>query len=138
MNALRLVRIAKEIEVVEKRLADLKNEGRKILGESEEAPHSKNKPATLSAAQRKKISVAMKQRWAKVKEGASASEKTAGTRSKISAQGLRNIVETQKKRWAKVRAASVPRMKPSAKKGSESSATDEECILLNIGIKHFP
>lgn len=41
----------------------------------------------------------------KVKQGQSSNEKKAKAKSKISAQGLRNIVEAQKKRWAKVRAA---------------------------------
>lgn len=41
----------------------------------------------------------------KVKQGQGANEKKPKTKSKISAQGLRNIVEAQKKRWAKVKAA---------------------------------
>ena len=57
-----------------------------------------------------------------ISQSQNAKKTTIGMRSKISAQGLRNIVEAQKKRWAKVRAAKA-KWRSSAKKGSEPPAT---------------
>lgn len=59
---------------------------------------------TAPTKTKRKLSQAQKKRRAKVKEGANANEKKPRTRSKISAQGLRNIVAAQKRRWSKVRA----------------------------------
>ena len=64
MNTARLVQVAKEIESLEKKLAALRNEARTILGEPTEAAPPKAKPGTISAAGRRKISLAMKKVWA--------------------------------------------------------------------------
>jgi len=71
----------------------------------------------LSAQARRRISLAQKKRWAKVREGGNRNERnTRRARRKISAEGLRNIVEAQRKRWAKVRAAAKAKA-ASGKKG---------------------
>src|ERR1039458_3650373 len=54
---------------------------------------------TLSAAARKKISLAQKKRWAKAKGQASKPKRT------MSAAGRKRIAAAQRARWAKVRAA---------------------------------
>lgn len=64
----------------------------------------------MSAAGRRAIARAQKQRWAKAKsKGASSKAKPAGKpkrkKSKMSAAGRAAIVAAQKKRWAKVKAA---------------------------------
>ncbi|MGD0601389.1 MAG: hypothetical protein ABR988_16305 [Terriglobales bacterium] len=57
------------------------------------------KPAhTMSAAARRKISVAQKARWAKAKGHAPKPKRT------ISAAGRRRIAAAQRARWAKIRA----------------------------------
>jgi hypothetical protein len=60
------------------------------------------KRRTLSAAARRKISVAQKARWAK---GRSNTQKgTARPKRRISAVGRRKIAAAQRARWAKVKA----------------------------------
>jgi len=54
---------------------------------------------TMSAAARRKISLAQKARWAKAKGSA------PKPRRKMSAAGRARIIAAQKARWAKVRAA---------------------------------
>jgi hypothetical protein len=57
---------------------------------------------TLSAAARRKISLAQKARWAK---GRSNTQKgTARRKRRISAAGRRKIASAQRARWAKVKA----------------------------------
>jgi nucleoid-associated protein YgaU len=61
---------------------------------------SHTKPGhTMSAAARRKISLAQKARWAKAKGHASKPKRT------ISAAGRKRIAAAQRARWAKVRAA---------------------------------
>src|ERR1017187_711258 len=57
-----------------------------------------NGRSTLSAAARKKISLAQKKRWAKAKGHALKPKRT------ISAAGKKRIAAAQRARWAKVRA----------------------------------
>jgi hypothetical protein len=68
MRTRELVKIAREIEVLEKRLTALKGEARQILIGSDEAAPPRTRPSTLTAAQRRKISLAMKRRWADLKK----------------------------------------------------------------------
>lgn len=59
-----------------------------------------------------------------ISQAQNANKGKIGTRSKISAQGLRNIVQAQKRRWAKVRAASRAKTKSAvAKKALQPPAT---------------
>ena len=60
------------------------------------------KRPTLSAAARRKISLAQKARWAK--RSANTQRDTARPKRKMSAAGRRKIAAAQKARWAKVRA----------------------------------
>ncbi len=74
------------------------------LGSSGSNGHS-----TLSASARRKISVAQKKRWAKVKAGSKPAADAAKTTSApvkrtVSASARRKIAAAQKKRWAKVKA----------------------------------
>jgi hypothetical protein len=62
---------------------------------------SSSKKGTMSAAGRRKISLAQKARWAKVKD---ASYMPTPKRT-ISAAGRKRIAAAQRARWAKVRAA---------------------------------
>ena len=60
------------------------------------------KRRTLSAAARKKISLAQKARWAK--RGSSAHTGTARPKRRMSAAARRKIAAAQRARWAKVNA----------------------------------
>ena len=64
---------------------------------------------TLSAAARRKITLAQKARWAKTRKGSrpAAAAKTTGSapvKHTISAAGRRKIAAAQKARWAKLKA----------------------------------
>jgi hypothetical protein len=74
-----------------------------VLGKLNGSGSYANPRRTLSAAARKKISLAQKARWAK----RAATGQTTSSRPKrtISADGRRRIAAAQRARWAKVRAA---------------------------------
>ena len=59
---------------------------------------------TLSAAARKKISLAQKARWAKVRAGNVVSIASKRGKSTISAAGRKRIAAAQRARWAKLKA----------------------------------
>jgi outer membrane PBP1 activator LpoA protein len=61
------------------------------------SPNSNGRRGTLSAAARKKISLAQKARWAKQKGQAAKPKRT------MSAAGRRRIAAAQRARWAKVK-----------------------------------
>lgn len=61
------------------------------------------KQRKMSATARKKISVAAKARWARVR-GKRRPSKTTKTKRKISAVGITSIRVAQKARWAKIKA----------------------------------
>jgi hypothetical protein len=67
-----------------------------------------NGQRTLSAAARKKISLAQKARWAKYRNGskpaAPVTKTTAPVKRTMSASGRRKIAAAQKARWAKLKA----------------------------------
>jgi hypothetical protein len=60
------------------------------------------KQRTLSAAARRKISLAQKARWAK--RSLNTQKRTARPKRRMSAAGRRKIAAAQRARWAKVRA----------------------------------
>jgi len=64
---------------------------------------------TLSASARRRISLAQKARWAKVRGGSKptlvAKTESAPAKRKMSAAGRKRIAAAQKARWAAVRAA---------------------------------
>ncbi|MGB7623470.1 MAG: hypothetical protein WBN92_14050 [Terriglobia bacterium] len=66
MDTKRLLTVAKRIEVLEGQLASLKNEARQIVAGQLASPLRKGKK--MSAAARRKISEAMKRRWAVIKK----------------------------------------------------------------------
>jgi hypothetical protein len=70
-----------------------------------------------SIRSRRQVAQAQAKLMTKANQAKSTNEKkTEKPKSKISAQGLRNIVEAQRKRWAKVRAeAAKANAKPAAK-----------------------
>ena len=85
-----------------------------------EAPTKKRK---VSAAARRKMALAQKARWAKIKgESEPAPEKAPKAKRKISKEGLARIVAATKKRWAAVRAAKAQQQKTAAKKTAKKKA----------------
>jgi hypothetical protein len=68
MDTKRLLTVAKRIEGLEGQLASLKNEARQIVAGQTASPLRKGKK--MSAAARRKISEAMKRRWAVIKKRA--------------------------------------------------------------------
>jgi len=64
-------------------------------------PQAGNTKRTLSAAARKKISLAQKKRWAAARKE---SKPAAPAKRTMSASARRKIAMAQRKRWAKVRA----------------------------------
>jgi hypothetical protein len=60
---------------------------------------------TLSASARRRISLAQKTRWAKVRAGNVVSIASKRGKRTISAAGRKRIAAAQRARWAKVRAA---------------------------------
>jgi hypothetical protein len=83
--------LRREREQLQKQLQRL-DEALAALGSS-----SNGASRTMSAAGRRRISLAQKARWAKAR--------TAKPKRTISAAGLRRIAAAQKLRWAKVRKA---------------------------------
>jgi hypothetical protein len=85
----------------------------------------RRKQRTTSAAARRPIGAAQKQRWAAVKSQAEpvASETRKKTR-RLSRAGRRAIIAATKKRWALIRAAKAAESKerPGAKKTARKSA----------------
>jgi len=69
-----------------------------VLGKLGGGRNSTRPGHTMSAAARRKISVAQKARWAKAKGHAPKPKRT------ISAAGRRRIAAAQRARWAKIRA----------------------------------
>ena len=63
------------------------------------------KRRTLSAAARRKISLAQKARWARVRAGNIVSIASKRGKRTLSAAGRKRIAAAQRARWAKVRAA---------------------------------
>jgi hypothetical protein len=86
-----------------------------------EAPTGKRKK--FSAASRRKMALAQKARWAKVRGESEAAQKEAPkSKRKISKEGLARIVAATKKRWAAVRAAKAQQDKATAKKTAKKKA----------------
>jgi hypothetical protein len=80
------------------------------------APAKKRK---VSAAARRKMALAQKARWAKIRgEAEPAPEETPKPKRRISKEGLARIVAATKKRWAAVRAAKAHQEKAAAKKAA--------------------
>jgi hypothetical protein len=90
--------------------------GRPEAAAMPEAPTRKRK---VSAAARRKMALAQKARWAKVRgESEPAPEKAPKAKRKMSKEGLARIVAATKKRWAAVRAAKAQQEKAAAKKAA--------------------
>jgi len=98
-----------------------------LAGGSPEGAATSGVPATkrkkFSAAARRKMALAQKARWAKIKgESEPAPEKAPKAKRKISKEGLARIVAATKKRWAAVRAAKAQQQKTAAKKTAKKKA----------------
>jgi hypothetical protein len=91
-----------EVEQEIARLQHIADALRGIGGKS--AASGSSGKRTMSAAARKKISLAQKKRWAK--SAANAEPVRAKPKRTISAAGRRRIIAAQRKRWAKVKAQS--------------------------------
>jgi hypothetical protein len=90
--------------------------GRTEVAAMPEAPTRKRK---VSAAARRKMALAQKARWAKVRgESEPAPEKAPKAKRKMSKEGLARIVAATKKRWAAMRAAKAQQEKAAAKKAA--------------------
>ncbi len=70
-----------------------------LVGRNGTRGQSREKGRTLSAAARRKISLAQKARWAKVRH-----EETSGTVRTMSKAARNRIAASQRARWAKSRA----------------------------------
>jgi len=78
-----------------------------LVGLNSSAPSRKGagRSRTLSASARRRISLAQKARWARVRAGKVVSITGKRGKSTISAAGRKRIAAAQRARWAKVRAA---------------------------------
>ena len=85
-----------------------------------EAPARKRK---VSAAARRKMALAQKARWARVRgEAEPAPEKAPKAKRKMSKEGLARIIAATKERWEAVRAAKAQQEKAAAKKAATKKA----------------
>src|ERR1700686_1175005 len=79
-----------------------------VLGKLEGGKFATESRRTLSASARRKISLAQKVRWAKIKTrstiGPGGKAKTTRPKRTLSAAARRKIAAAQRARWAKVRA----------------------------------
>jgi len=98
--------LKKERDVVEKQLSALNAALMAFVGSYSGSSKSKG-TRTMSAAARKKISLAQKARWAKhsASKGATA---TAKPKRKMSAAGRKRIAAAQRARWAKIKSGEKP------------------------------
>jgi hypothetical protein len=79
-----------------------------------------------SAAVRRKMALAQRARWQKLKQSSEpAEDETAKPKRRMSAEGRRNIIAATKKRWALKRAASeaAQAKKPGRKNSSKQAAS---------------
>ena len=70
----------------------------------------------VSAAARRRMALAQKARWAKVRGESEPAAPTATPKRRISKEGMARIIAATKKRWAAVRAAKAQQGKAAAKK----------------------
>ena len=101
-----------------------------LAGGSPEGAATPEVPATkrkkFSAAARRKMALAQKARWAKIKgESEPAPEKAPKAKRQISKEGLARIVAATKKRWAAVRAAKKTAQKKAVKKPAAAPAVTQ-------------
>jgi hypothetical protein len=100
-----MANISRVVEQLKKELERAKNEVERYgaalvaLGSSKVGSKLGGQRRTLSAAARRKISLAQKARWAKQK----ASGPSHGPKRTISAASRRRMVAAQKARWAKAK-----------------------------------
>jgi hypothetical protein len=94
--------LKKERDLVEKQLSALNAALTAFVGAYSGSAKSKG-TRTMSAAARKKISLAQKARWAKY-AAPNVATSTAKPKRTMSAAGRRKIAAAQRARWAKVRA----------------------------------
>jgi len=101
---------------IDLKIAELKTllAGGPAIAAAPEAPTRKRK---VPAAARRRMALAQKARWAKVRGEAEATPKSAPKpKRRISKEGMARIVAATKKRWAAVRAAKAQQEKAAAKK----------------------
>jgi hypothetical protein len=96
-----LQQIRDERKQVQLRVEKLGEVIRGLVGLNGSAP---SRSRTLSASARKRISLAQKARWAKVRAGNVVSIAAKRGKRTISAAGRKRIAAAQRARWAKVRA----------------------------------
>jgi hypothetical protein len=123
-------------ELQKKRLDDKITEIRQMLGggsaeptATQEAPVGKRKK--FSGAARKKMAMAQKARWAKIKgenEPSPVSPEAPKVKRTISADGLKRIAAAQRQRWAAKKAAeaAVPAKKAVVKKSAVKAPSGKE------------
>jgi fido (protein-threonine AMPylation protein) len=101
-----LQRIREEHKHAESRVKKLDEVIRGLAGLNSSAPwrNGAGRSRTLSASARRRISLAQKARWAKVRAGKVVSIAGKRGKSTISAAGRKRIAAAQRARWAKVRA----------------------------------
>jgi hypothetical protein len=99
-NALQQIR--EERKQVQSRIEKLDEVIQGLVGLNSFAP---SRSRTLSASARRRISLAQKARWARVRARNIVSITSKRGKSTISAAGRKRIAAAQRARWAKVRAA---------------------------------
>jgi hypothetical protein len=93
-----------------------------------EAPTGKRKK--FSAAARRKMALAQKARWAKIRGESEPSVPAPKAKRKMSAAGRKAIAEAQRKRWAaSKKAAEQPKKAPAKKK---MSAARKAALVANL------
>jgi hypothetical protein len=99
-------------------------EVRRLLGGGHNGASAESRPTDrkhrISAAGRRAIAAAQRQRWAEQKAAAgTATTKAKSPKRKLSPEGRQAIVDALKKRWAAKRAAASAK-KPAAKKAAKA------------------
>lgn len=123
--AMALVGYESEKVKVEAAIAEIRAKlGQRAAGRpraaANEAEPAGAKPRTLSAAARRRISMAQKKRWATLKKAKATPQKRT---RKLSAAGRKAIVAALRKRWATVRQAKAQKLK--ARKAGAKTTKDE-------------
>ncbi len=103
-----LNRIVKDLEAERDRIgraiAALVEQARGAISGAKRGPKAKRRPGGITAAGRRRLSLAMKKRWAQRRAGKSAPKTAASKKRKgLTAAGRKRLSEAMKKRWAERR-----------------------------------
>ena len=107
-----LNRIVKDLEAERDRIgraiAALVEQARGAISRAKRGPKAKQRRGGITAAGRRRLSLAMKKRWAQRRAGKAAPKAAASKKLKgLTAAGRKKLSEAMKKRWAERRKAAA-------------------------------